>query len=159
MLGSVSSPAENLEKIEFHTEMDAAIGSLRTQEKNVIAMRYSAGSTQTQIAEQFDVTTSRICQIEAGAIAQLRSKLGVHAKGVPVSQNKIRPIVEPYLAPELLSRLAAPSDRTWQRGPAASAPARGMRYLLETLPKAISTRPSLKRGFASKAGVPILRVS
>ncbi len=152
MLGSASSPAENLETTDFRAALADAIGTLPPREKSVIALRYSKGATQAEVSEQFDLTTSRISQIELGAMANLRSKLGIHSHGVPNCDSKVRRTVSKQIRLEHLPQFPPRNQRPGVMSPTGFPPTSGMRYLLETLSKGeISTdfakkSPRIKRG-------------
>lgn len=148
MLGSVCTPAEDLENIEFRTALSDAVGTLNVRQKSVITLRYSEGATQAEISEQFDLTASRVCQIEASAMAHLRSQLDIRPHGAPVCDLKVRPIIENPVRTAPLPHFTPLSGRRAVVGPAGFLPTGGMRYLLETIPKAKSHRSSLKRASA-----------
>ena len=148
MLGSVSSAADNFEREECRKTLAAAIDTLGSQEKNIIILRYGKGATQVELSEQMNVTASRISQIEAGAVSHLRSTLGVGSPGAPTCNLKVRRIGKTCLRSEPASLFSAANGAVRAVVPAGSPPTRGMRYLLESLPKPTSHRRSFKQAVA-----------
>lgn len=68
------SPAQGLEDLETRRMLAEFITSLGDREKTVLTLYYFEGLTMSEIGQVLGVTESRVCQIHAKAILQLRSK-------------------------------------------------------------------------------------
>lgn len=68
-------PSQNVEEQELRTAMREAITTLPEREQAVIVLYYEDGLTLAEIGEALGVTESRISQIHAKAVLQLRSRL------------------------------------------------------------------------------------
>ncbi len=70
-----TDPATGLEGQETRGLLAAAINSLSEREKIVVTLYYFEGLTLAEIGEILGVTESRVCQIHAKAVGQLRLQL------------------------------------------------------------------------------------
>lgn len=68
-------PSRNVEEQELRAAMRGAIATLPEREQAVIVLYYEDGLTLAEIGEALGVTESRISQIHAKAVLQLRSRL------------------------------------------------------------------------------------
>ncbi|MEN9792708.1 MAG: hypothetical protein RL330_786 [Actinomycetota bacterium] len=68
-------PGAAIEETELRSAMRAEIGRLPERERAVLILYYDDGLTLSEIGEALGVTESRISQIHAKAVLQLRSRL------------------------------------------------------------------------------------
>ena len=68
-------PGVAIEETELRSAMRAEIGRLPERERAVLILYYDDGLTLSEIGEALGVTESRISQIHAKAVLQLRSRL------------------------------------------------------------------------------------
>ena len=68
-------PGVVIEETELRSAMRAEIGRLPERERAVLVLYYDDGLTLAEIGEALGVTASRISQIHAKAVLQLRSRL------------------------------------------------------------------------------------
>jgi len=68
-------PGQRVELEELRGALAAAIDRLPVRERDVVALYYHDGLTLAEIGEVLGVTESRVCQIHAKAVAQLRRSL------------------------------------------------------------------------------------
>jgi RNA polymerase sigma factor for flagellar operon FliA len=73
----VESPGEQLEATETKQLLSRAINGLPEREKVVVTLYYYEGLTLAEIGQVLGVTESRICQIHAKSMIQLRARLAV----------------------------------------------------------------------------------
>lgn len=71
----VVSPEDYYEEQELRQALEAAIASLRDNEKLVLSLYYERELTMKEISEVLGVSTPRVSQIHSHAIAQLRTYL------------------------------------------------------------------------------------
>jgi RNA polymerase sigma factor FliA len=71
-------PDEGLLAAEEHEELRRAVRALPERQRTVISLHLLGGRTQEEIGALLGVSNSRVCQIEAVALASLRRTLGVH---------------------------------------------------------------------------------
>ncbi len=74
-------PGVAIEESELRTTMRAEIGRLPEKERAVLILYYDDGLTLSEIGEALGVTESRISQIHAKAVLQLRSRLASAGMG------------------------------------------------------------------------------
>jgi len=77
---AAKDPMSTLEGNETRAMLSVAINVLPEREKIVIALYYFEGMTLAEIGEVLGVTESRICQIHAKAVGQLRRNLREQAQ-------------------------------------------------------------------------------
>jgi len=68
-------PEENTESSALHRDVRAAIRALPDPERTVIALYFLETLDLTEIGQILGVTNTRVCQIKASALAQLRKRL------------------------------------------------------------------------------------
>jgi RNA polymerase sigma factor FliA len=69
-------PVAAFEMIEMRERLSQAIGALPEREQTVVTLYYFEGLTLAEIGQVLGVSESRVCQIHARAVIQLRAKLG-----------------------------------------------------------------------------------
>jgi RNA polymerase sigma factor for flagellar operon FliA len=75
-----SGPVASLEDKESREQLARAIAELSERERTVLALYYYEGLTLAEIGEVIGVTESRVCQIHAKAVFQLRARLGARER-------------------------------------------------------------------------------
>ncbi len=68
-------PVAAFEAVEMRQLLAAAIAGLGEREKTVLGLYYYEGLTLAEVGDVLGVTESRVCQIHAKAVLQLRSRL------------------------------------------------------------------------------------
>lgn len=76
-----AQPGVAMEATELRSAMRAEIGRLPERERAVLILYYDDGLTLSEIGEALGVTESRISQIHAKAVLQLRSRLASAGMG------------------------------------------------------------------------------
>lgn len=74
-------PGRQLEEIELREAMRREVGRLPERERAVLVLYYDDGLTLAEIGEALGVTESRVSQIHAKAVLQLRSRLASAGMG------------------------------------------------------------------------------
>jgi RNA polymerase sigma factor for flagellar operon FliA len=79
--GASADPSSVLAHKQAMQALAAMLERLPAQEQQAIWLRCEHDMTLNQIAEVLGVTESRVCQLQAQAIAQLRRRLRGHSRG------------------------------------------------------------------------------
>lgn len=91
---SQADPQERAEEADLQARLVAALQRLPEREQVVLSLYYYEGLTMREIGEVLSVSESRVCQIHAQAILNLRALLGVQAEtgeaGRPVAGEATR---------------------------------------------------------------------
>jgi len=70
-----ADPLDVLEKEDLVEEMTSAIGNLAEREKLILSLYYNDELTFSQIGRVLDITESRVCQLHARAILNLKAMM------------------------------------------------------------------------------------
>jgi RNA polymerase sigma factor for flagellar operon FliA len=70
----VADPVDPFEEVVGSDDPESTLRGLSDRSRLVMVLHYAEGMTQQQIADVLGVTPSRVCQIHAAAIAQLRAR-------------------------------------------------------------------------------------
>lgn len=71
-IGDVNS---NDEKWLENISLEEAIGNLGEREKKIIAMRFFAGKTQMEIADEIGISQAQVSRLEKGALQRIKEKM------------------------------------------------------------------------------------
>ena len=90
--GPVYDPIEDCERRETRSIVATALSHLAERERLVMTRYYFEGLTLAQIADDLDVTESRVCQIHTKALRRLRERAGAWGLTNGGSDSELRAI-------------------------------------------------------------------
>jgi RNA polymerase sigma factor FliA len=91
LVGGSPDPAEEAERDELLRLIDAALDLLPEKERVILLLHYDAGLLLREIGDQFNLSESRVCQLQQRAIERLRKIAQSWMRGRPTSLDSPQP--------------------------------------------------------------------
>lgn len=71
----IGGPDPNLEKIERHEDLHAALGSLNERERRIVLLRFFHDLSQSEVAERLQISQMHVSRLQQRALARLKALL------------------------------------------------------------------------------------
>lgn len=80
---TVGGPDPNLETIERHEDLRAALGSLNERERQIVRLRFFHGLSQTEVAERLQISQMHVSRLQQRALDRLKELLAEEEPPAP----------------------------------------------------------------------------